>query len=384
MISNSILQEYNRCFVAVHLDAIDHNLRQLQSQLNPGVKIMAVVKADAYGHGAVPLSRHIEKQVDYFAVAGLEEALELRQGGVEKDILVLAYTCPQCYRELLENNITAAIYNREDAQKLSDTALSMNTTARIHIAVDTGMGRIGLSPTEESADLVAWIGKLPGIVIEGLFSHYAAADQTDKTDALEQTALFDRFIAMLEKRNVTVPMRHICNSAGAMGLEKQYDMCRIGVALYGMYPSEEMRQTGMELQPAMEVVSRVIHVKTVEKGTPIGYGHSYIAPDKRKIATISIGYADGYNRCFTGVGYVLIDGKKAPVVGKVCMDQIMVDVTDIANVTVGDHAVILGCSGDLRITAEELGAMTNSFHYEVVCNFMPRVKRIYYIDGKMV
>jgi alanine racemase len=250
-----------------------------------------------------------------------------------------------------------------------------------HVAVDTGMGRIGVQPDETGADLVLAVSQLEGVEIEGLFSHYACADCQDKTDAQEQTALFDRFIGLLEGRGVQIPLKHICNSAGAMEMDKQYDMCRLGIALYGLYPSEEVEKK-IALIPAMEVISHVVHVKDVPQGFKIGYGHIYEAPAKRKIATVCVGYADGYNRCLTGVGYVLIRGKKAPVVGKVCMDQIMVDVTDIEGVTVGDQAVILGKSQDACISAEELGAMCHSFNYEVVCNFMPRVTRAYYKDGK--
>lgn len=375
---------YHRCFAAIDLSAIDHNLSQLQGRMAPGVKTMAVVKANGYGHGSVRVARHIGEKVDYFAVACIEEALELRAGGIEKPILILSYTSPMCYKKMVEQDITAAIYNEDEAKQLSETALSLGKTAKVHVAVDTGMGRIGLEPTAENADTVARMAALPGIILEGLFSHYACADCSDKTDKNRQTQLFDGFIAMLEKRGVDIPIKHICNSAGTMEPDDQYDMCRLGIALYGLYPSEEMDKTLVKLRPAMEVVSHVVHVKDVPAGFQIGYGHIYTAPAQKKIATVSIGYADGYNRCLTNVGYVLIRGKKAPVVGKVCMDQIMVDITGMEDIPVGDHVVILGRSETAEITAEELGAMSNSFNYEVVCNFMPRVKRVYYLDGKMI
>jgi alanine racemase len=375
---------YARChrtFAKVDLDAITHNLLQLQMGMKPGVKTMAVVKADGYGHGSKAVASHIADKVDYFAVACMEEAIDLRDGGIEKPILILGYTDPACYTELVDRDIAATIYRLEDAKLLSKTACAMGRKAKIHVAVDTGMGRIGVQPDETGADLVLAVSQLEGVEIEGLFSHYACADCQDKTDAQEQTALFDRFIGLLEGRGVQIPLKHICNSAGAMEMDKQYDMCRLGIALYGLYPSEEVEKK-IALIPAMEVISHVVHVKDVPQGFKIGYGHIYEAPAKRKIATVCVGYADGYNRCLTGVGYVLIRGKKAPVVGKVCMDQIMVDVTDIEGVTVGDQAVILGKSQDACISAEELGAMCHSFNYEVVCNFMPRVTRAYYKDGK--
>lgn len=375
---------YHRCFVAVDLGAIDDNLAQVQRRMAPGVKTMAVVKANAYGHGSVRVARHIEQKVDYFAVAGMEEALELRAGGITKPVLILSYTDPVCYNDLIDNNIAATIYNEEEAKRLSAVAVSKGKKVTVHTAIDTGMGRIGFAPTEGAADAVARMAQLPGIVLEGVFSHYACADSADKTHKNRQTALFDGFVAMLEQRGVNIPLKHICNTAGTMEPDKQYDMCRLGIALYGLYPSEEMDRDAVKLRPAMEVVSHVVHVKDVPEGFQIGYGHIYTAPADRTIATVSIGYADGYNRCFTGVGYVLIRGKRAPVVGKVCMDLIMVDVTDIEDVQTGDEAVILGRSGDAVITAEELGEMSHSFNYEVICNYMSRMPRIYYQNGKPI
>jgi len=371
-----------RCFAAVDLSAIDHNLTQLAARLPAGVKKMAVVKADAYGHGSVPVSLHIETKVDAFAVAALEEAMELREAGIKKDILILAYTGKSGYRQLIENDITATIYSWEDALALSDTAVSLGKKAKIHIAVDTGMGRIGFFPTEESADVVAKIATLPEICLEGMFSHYACADMEDKKQTLEQLGLFDAFIAMLENRGVHIPVKHISNSAGTLDMDRQYDMCRLGIVLYGLYPSEEVNKGGLSLRPAMEVASHVIHVKTVEPGCKIGYGHTYTAPTRQRIATVSIGYADGYSRGNSGKGYVLIRGKKAPVVGRVCMDLIMVDVTHIPDVQVADLAVILGSSGDAVITAEELASLIGTINYEVICTLMPRVKRVYYRDGE--
>lgn len=382
--SNHMNYQYYRCFAAIDLTAIEHNVKALQAKLAPGVKTCAVVKANAYGHGAVRVAKHIGNLVDYFAVACLEEALELREGGIKKPVLVLSYTHPSRYIDLISNNVTATVYNLQEAELLSETAVHMGKTVKVHIAVDTGMARIGFQPVAESAKTVARIAKLPNLVAEGIFSHYACADCADKTDKNRQTDVFDSFLDMLAQLGVTFPIRHICNSAGTMEGEKRYDMCRLGVAMYGLYPSEEMDKAAIALKPAMEVISHVVHVKTVPAGTQIGYGHIYTAPSQRKIATVSIGYADGYNRCLTGVGYVLIKGKKAPIVGKVCMDQIMVDVTDIdEEIHVGNHAVVLGKSRDAELSAETLGAMCHSFNYEVVCTFMPRVARVYYIGGKM-
>lgn len=376
--------QYYRTFARIDLNALEHNLNALKACLGEGVRFMAVVKANAYGHGSIRVSGFLEDKVDCFAVACIEEAIELRDSGITKPILVLSYTAPYLYGDLIDFDITATIFNLEEANVLSEVALRKGKKVKVHVPVDTGMGRIGVSPDDTGADILLEISRLPGVYLEGLFSHYACADCKDKEDALCQTNLFDRFIALLEARGVFIPIKHICNSAGAMDFTKQYDMCRLGIALYGLYPSDEMDMEKVKLIPAMEVISHVVHVKTVPKGFKISYGHIYTAPSERKIATVSIGYADGYNRCFTEGGYVLIHGRKAPVVGRVCMDQIMVDITDIPDVAVGDHAVILGKNGGACITAEDLGSMCHSFNYEVVCNFMPRVHRVYYKDGNIV
>ncbi len=376
--------QYYRTFARIDLDALEHNVNELKGCLGEGVRAMAVVKANAYGHGSVRVSQFLEDKVDYFAVACIEEAIELRDGGIKKPILVLSYTAPYLYGDLIDYNITATVFHFEEAKMLSEVALEKGKKAKVHVPVDTGMGRIGLTPDETGADILLEISHLPGIHLEGLFSHYACADCVDKEDALCQTNLFDRFIALLEQRGVFIPIKHICNSAGTMDFTKQYDMCRLGIALYGLYPSDEMDTEKVKLLPVMEVISHVIHVKTVPKGFKIGYGHIYTAPSERKIATVSIGYADGFNRCFTEIGYVLLHGKKAPIVGKVCMDQIMVDITDIPDVSVGDHAIILGENEGACITAETLGSMCHSFNYEVVCNFMPRVHRVYYQGGNTI
>ncbi len=381
MDSAHIYPVYHRTFARINLNAILENFHALRACLQSGVRTMAVIKADGYGHGSVQVAKLLETEADYFAVAELGEAIVLRNAGIQKPILVLSYTSPYQYPQLLENDITATLFNLEEAKVLSRLAAEHGTRAKVHVAVDTGMGRIGFVPDEKSADIVKEISALPGLFVEGLFSHYACADTQDTKDADAQTALFDRFIALLDARDVQIPIKHIANSAASMAFSKHYDMCRFGISLYGLYPSEEMDTQKVKLRPAMEVVSHVVHIKTVPEGFKIGYGHIYTAPAPRKIATVSIGYADGFCRCLTGVGYVLIRGKKAPVVGKVCMDQIMVDITDIDDVLVGDHAVILGENDGAAITAETLGDMCHSFNYEVVCNFMPRVVRVYHRDG---
>ena len=371
------MTEFHRSFAEINLGAIEHNLSEIKKLLGEGVKTLAVVKADAYGHGLVPVSKRIENKVDYFAVATVEDALALRENEIKKPIIILSYTSPLQYDALLGNDITATIYNVEEAKLLSDMAEEQGVKVKIHVPVDTGMGRIGFTPDEEGADAVCEIFGMKGLYLEGLFSHYALADCADKTVAQKQSELFDNFVEMLEKRGVDIPIKHMNNSAGTIDLPKKYDMCRVGIALYGLYPSDEVDMETIKLRPAMEVFSHIVHLKTVPAGTKIGYGHIYEAPSERRIATVSIGYADGYKRCLTGVGYVLIGGQKAPIVGKICMDQFMAEVTDIPDIKVGDTVVVMGKDGDEEITAEKLGAMCHSFNYEIICSFMPRVKRIY-------
>lgn len=376
--------EYHRSFVCVNLDAIKSNFDALKSCVTSGTKMMAVLKANAYGHGAVRVAKALENKADYFAVADIEEAMELRENEIKNPILILSYTSPCQFEILIKNDLVATLYSYEDAQRLSETAVELGKKAVVHLAVDTGMNRIGFADNEESAEIIEKISKLEGLVIEGLFTHFACADSGDKTSAFAQKKRFDDFIARLESKNINIPVKHACNSAAIIDFDSHYDMVRMGITLYGLYPSDEVNTKKISLIPAMQVISHVIHIKDVEAGVGIGYGHAYVTTEKRRIATVCIGYADGFNRALSNKGYVLINGKKAPITGRVCMDQIMVDITDIPDVAVGDLVAILGTSGEAEITAEELGEMCGSFNYEVVCTFMPRVIRVYYENGEII
>ncbi len=368
---------YHRVFAEINLDAVCKNFCSLKSLCNEDVMTMAVVKADAYGHGAVEIANLLRNKADYFAVATLEEGIELRENGILSPVLILAHCSPLQYEQLLEYNIIPTIYNLDEALMLNQCAENACKTATIHIAVDTGMNRIGFDTSDESISAVEKIYNLTNINVEGIFSHYAKADFEDKTSTDAQTALFDCFIEKLEAKNIIIPIKHICNSAGVIDLHKHYNMVRLGIALYGLYPSNEVKKDKIKLIPAMQVFSHVIHVKAVKKGSEIGYGGIYKAQSDRVIATVSIGYADGFKRALTEKGYILINGKRAPITGKVCMDQIMVDVTDIENVKVGTLAVIMGKSENEYLSAEILGELSHSFCYEIVCTFTKRVTRIY-------
>lgn len=376
--------KFHRSFARIDLTAIRNNFESLKALLKPGVKTMAIVKANAYGHGAVRVAKTLENLADYFAVADIQEALELRDNGIKNPILILSYTSTYHYEELIGNEIIPTVYSLEDAIKLSQTAVEMSRKAVIHIAVDTGMNRIGLKDCDESADIVKKISTLPNIEIEGVFTHFACADCEDKSFVNVQKQRFDKFVSSLEDRGLDIPIKHCCNSAATIDCDSHYDMVRMGIALYGLYPSDEVMKEKVALKPAMEVVSRIIHIKDVEPGEGIGYGHAYVTPEKKKIATVCIGYADGYNRAFSNNGCVLVNGKRAKVVGRVCMDQIMIDITGIDGANVGDQVIIMGEQKGSIITAEELGEMCGSFNYEMICTFMPRVNKIYYENGKMI
>lgn len=366
----------DRAYAEISLDAVLYNFDAVAGLLPPEVKKMAVVKANAYGHGAARVALALQERADYFAVACLQEGAELRRAGIRKPVLIFAPISPALYGELLELDLTATLFDPEEGKALSRLALSLGKKAKVHLAVDTGMGRIGVSPDEKGALAAEEICALEGIELEGVFSHFAAADAEDPASVLSQAAQFEHFLSLLEEKRIRPRLCHLCNTAGTLRMERKYDLCRIGIALYGYKPDEKM-QLPVSLKKAMTVKSRVIYVKTVEKGTPIGYGQTYIAPSRRRIATLGIGYADGYNRCISGKGYVLLHGKRAPVVGRICMDQMMVDVTEIPEVQAGDDAVILGKSGTEEISADLLGSWADSFSYEVLSTFLPRVERIY-------
>lgn len=384
MVNEKKCNEYFRTYAAVDLDAIENNLSQLKAKAGKDVLTLAIVKADAYGHGAVGVATAIQDKVDYFGIAELMEAVELREAGVKKPVLVLSYTSPYLYETLIKNELTQTIFNYDDAVELSKAAVRLNKIARVHIAVDTGMSRIGFFCNPESVEIVKRINDLPNIYIEGIFSHYACADCEDRFTTEKQTKIFDDFILSLEQRGIYIPIKHLCNSAGLLTCDKKYNMVRMGIVMYGLYPDECVNDGSLDLKPAMKIVSHVIHVKDVPAGSGVSYGHTYFTKEKTRIATVCIGYADGYSRTLSNKGRVLINGQYAPVIGRVCMDQLMVDVTNLKDVCVGDEVVILGSSGENCITAEEIAKLTDTINYEVVCQFQKRVTILHYKKGERV
>ncbi len=365
----------------IDLDAIRHNIRAVHERA--GVPVMAIIKADAYGHGAVEIARHIDGDCAFFGVSSILEALELRQAGIEKPILILGYTPVAAFPEAIRQGIRPAIFRYEDALALSQAATALGMTAKFHIAVDTGMSRIGFQVTPEEADICARIAALPNVEAEGLFSHLATADCADLTRARHQAALFDQFDEMLHSRGVTIRLRHLDNSAGVMNFHCKYELVRSGIVTYGMYPSTEVDPSVLDLRPALRWESRITHLKTLEPGREIGYGGTYTTTRPTRVATVPVGYADGYRRNLSGRFYVLIRGKKAPILGRICMDQMMVDVTEIPDAALNDTVVLVGKSGDLNISVEEIAAQGDSFNYEFVCGISRRVPRVYLLGGEV-
>lgn len=379
------MYKYERSEAIINLDAIRHNMEVMHEGVADTAEMVGVIKADGYGHGAKEIAHEIE-DLDYlygFATATMEEALELRKDEITKPIMILGYVFPSQYEEAISKNILLPVFDYATAKALSDTAVRMNTKADFQFVIDTGMHRIGYPVTKEAADEILEITKLPNIHAEGMFTHFFLADAADKTSAEEQFEKFCKMNKMLQERKVQIPHVHCSNSAALIDMPHMaMDLVRAGITLYGLLPSDEVKK--IDLQPVMELRARVTYVKTVEKGGAISYGATYLAPKDVQIATIGFGYADGYPRQLSNKGWVLIHGKKAPICGRVCMDQFMVDVTDIPDVKCGDEVVLIGKSGDEVISMEELGEISGRFNYELACDISKRVPRVYIKNGLMV
>ena len=363
-------------YVNIDLDAISHNFQAVAQKA--GVPVMAVVKADAYGHGAVPVARLLEDKCAFFGVSSLSEALELRHGKLEKPILILGHSPVATFPDLVRYDIRPSIFSLEDAQSLSSEAQKQGKVAPFHFVVDTGMSRIGFQPTAESADICAQIAKLPGLEAEGIFSHFATADEESLKKAEAQAERFALFCGMLADRGVAPKIRHLDNSAGIMNFNCHYNMVRAGIVLYGLYPSQDVPKEALPLQPAMSWHSHISYLKWLPAGREISYGGTYTTEKDTLVATIPVGYADGYRRNLSNRFYVLIKGQKAPILGRVCMDQMMVDVTDIPGVQQGDDVLLMGEG----ICAEAIAEAGYSFNYEMVCSVSRRVPRQYILGGK--
>ncbi len=380
-----IPDKYDRGYVTINLNAVYNNIVNLKNNTRQGTNVIAVVKTDGYGHGAVPIARTIDELVSAFAVATIDEAINVRRHGITKPVYVIGYTHHSQFQRLIENEIRCTVFDMETAKQLSGMATKLNKTAYIHIKIDTGMSRIGFKDNDETVDKIIEISRMEGICVEGIFTHFYAADEYDKSRALKQYDRFVNIIDKIEARGLTIPVKHCSNSAAIMEMDNvNLGNVRAGIALYGLMPSDEVDKDAVKLTPALEWKSHVIFVKDIEAGTGVSYGATFVADKSMRIATIPIGYGDGYRRSLSNKGYVLINGKRANIIGRVCMDQFMVDVSGIPNVKIDDEVTLIGRDGDEEISAEEMGKLADTFNYEIVCDISKRMPRVYIYNDKLV
>lgn len=374
------MNKYNRVYANIDMNAIAGNFRAMKDNISPDTQIIAVIKADGYGHGAIPIAEMIEREsyIWGFATATAEEALELRKHGIGKPILILGYTFQEDYDDLVRAQIRPVVFKYEMAEQFSEAAARNQCVLPIHIGLDTGMSRIGFPDTEENISVIKEIAKLPGLKIEGMFTHFARADEYDKSGTEKQFARYQKFAKKLEQEGIHIPLKHVSNSAALLELPAMnLNLVRAGISIYGIYPSDEVVRDGVLLTPAMSLHSHIVYIKDIAPGTEVSYGGTFTAKEPMRIATIPVGYADGYPRALSGKGCVLIRGKRAPVLGRICMDQFMVDITHIPEAEELDEVVLLGKQGNEVITVDELGKLSDRFPYEFVCDVGKRVPRKY-------
>ncbi len=374
------MDSHGRVCAYIDLDAIAHNFAVLCANTRVPASVVAVVKANAYGHGAVRVARRLEEKERLwgFAVATAAEALELFAAGIRKPILILGYVFWEDLPKLVRCGIRLTVFEMESARAIAQEAARQRRTARVHIAVDTGMSRIGVSDDGVGLGVALGVASLPNVFVEGLFTHFARADEAEKEASQRQLARFLAFAGNLLEKGVRVPLCHCANSAGILDLPQSHlDAVRAGIALYGIYPSGEVQRSHARLRPAMEIKSHLSFVKEVGPGVPISYGGTFVTTRPTRVATVPVGYADGYPRSLSNRGSVIVCQRRAPIIGRVCMDQFMVDVTDIPEARAGAEVTLLGRDGDLRMDAEEIGAKSGRFPYELVCMVAGRVPRVY-------
>ena len=374
-----------RTWAEIDLDALRHNFHTIQSLLPQSTKIAAVIKANAYGHGAIRVAEALSDRADLFAVAMAEEGYELRKAGITLPILILGHSPEGQFDSIIENDLIATVCDPDEALALSETACRMGKIARVHLAIDTGMSRIGWMPSEESLAQIQKVIELKGLSVEGVFSHFAMSDTpSDLSYAKKQLARFSEFVSQLQNNGISLPLCHICNSAAVFTLNAPFDMMRLGIALYGLCPSEELPLTeSHKLRPVMHLRSRITQVKVLPKGTPISYSCTYLTEKETRVATVGIGYADGLPRLLSSKGYLLVDGKKAPILGRVCMDQLMIDVSDIPTAKKGDTVTVFGLDNGTFQSADEIAALCDTIGYEVITGIDRRVPRISLQNGKV-
>ncbi len=374
------MSRFERVAAYIDLDTLHENLKAVYKYVRAGTKMVLVVKTNGYGHGAVEaaLETASEEFVFGYAVATVEEAVDLRKAGIEKPIILLGYTFPESYPEIVRYELRPAVFRTDQAEALSKEAVKQGKKTYFHLAVDTGMRRIGVEPYESSIETVKYMLSLPNVVSEGIFTHFARADERGTKPTERQIGRFRDYIFLLEGEGIRFKYKHCSNSAGILLYpEANMDLVRLGIVLYGLWPSDEVPVSRNEIRSVLELRSHIVYIKDIEDGDEVSYGGIYTALNRRRIATIPVGYGDGYPRSLSNKGYVLIKGKYAPIVGRICMDQFMVDITNIDNVNTGDPVILIGRDGESFISAEELGRLSGRFNYELVCGLGARVPRIY-------
>lgn len=378
---------YSRVYAEINLDAVLHNMEQMGQRIGTGVRIMSVIKTDGYGHGAVPIGRVLEPlPITWgYATATVEEAQILRRNGLKKPVLVLGAAFSEQYQDLIKDDIRASVYSLKQAQELEQAAARTGGRITVHIKIDTGLSRLGFQVTEKAADEIAQIASMPHMVMEGIFTHFAKADARDKTMARQQLEKFQKMRNLLSSRQVDIPLVHSSNSAAIIDMpEAHMSLVRAGISLYGMWPSNEVQKENLDLQPVLSLKSRIVFLKELEPGRVISYGASYKTTKRQRIATIPVGYGDGYPRSLSNKGYVLIHGKKATICGRICMDQFMVDVTHIPEAEEGDVVTLVGRDGGECISMEEIGEVSGRFNYEFACDLGKRIPRVYVKGNKVI
>ena len=379
------LKEYERGYVIIDLDHIYDNMVNMKKNIPRETALMAVVKTDGYGCGAVPVARTVDALVEGYGVATVQEGISLRVHGITKPVFILGYTPKNACEQVIAHKLIPSVFQYEMAEVLSKAAVGSQVMLPVNIAVDTGMGRIGFLPDEEGISEIVRISQLPGIELKSIFTHFAKADEKDKTSAQNQYKIFQGFINKLKERNIIIPIHQCGNSAAILEMpQTSMNLMRAGISMYGYYPSEEIDTEVVKLYPAVGLKSHIVHLKEVEAGTPISYGSTYITKRKERIATIPLGYGDGYPRNLSNKGYVLVHGKRAPICGRVCMDQFMIDVTDIEESSLWDEVTLVGEDGMESITVEELAELAGTFHYEFLCDLGKRLPRVYKRHGRIV
>ncbi|MDA3847777.1 MAG: alanine racemase [Vallitaleaceae bacterium] len=380
------MNQYHRVYAEININRIIENLTNISNYVGDQTKVMLVIKADGYGHGAIPISKALNKEdIDYLAVATIDEAISLREAGIELPLLVFGFTPVDKYPDLIMLNITQTIYQEDMANSLSDVAVSMGAEAKIHLKIDSGMNRIGFKSDAATINTVKSISELKGLIIEGIFTHFSKADEGTRAYTDNQITQFNRIVSELAHVGVKPPIIHLSNSAGMIDYRKGHGtMVRVGIALYGLYPSDKVNHEELKLKPSLSLKSHVIFVKDIEAGDKVSYGGIYTAPSKRRIATIPVGYGDGYPRALSNIGRVIIKGHFAPIIGRICMDQFMVDVTDIEAVVCGDLVTLIGEDHGSSITVEEIASLRDTINYEIVCQLGKRIPRVYMRDDVVI